>query len=278
MVNYNGKLIDKLDSDLLNRGFLYGDSVFETIKIVNNRILFWEDHYLRLMSSLRIIRIEIPVFYTPEFFENQIIKTFSKLSNNFCGRVRLSFFREGSGLYTPESMNPSFIIHCSVNENTLFVAKYENYKVDLFKDYYLNDNLLSNLKTNNKIINVLAGVYAKENNLSNCILLNNKKNVVEFLNGNLFLIKDTIIKTPSLSSGCLKGIMRKKIITYMKFFPQFSLVEDDISPFELLSADEIWVTNSINGIIPVTNYRKKTLNNKTAKSFIDFLNNQILKT
>ena len=155
MVNYNGKLIDKLDSDLLNRGFLYGDSVFETIKIVNNRILFWEDHYLRLMSSLRIIRIEIPVFYTPEFFENQIIKTFSKLSNNFCGRVRLSLFRQGSGLYTPESMNPSFIIHCSVNENTLFVAKYENYKVDLFKDYYLNDNLLSNLKTNNKIINVL---------------------------------------------------------------------------------------------------------------------------
>jgi branched-chain amino acid aminotransferase len=72
--------------------------------------------------------------------------------------------------------------------------------------------------------------------------------------------------------------MRKKIITYMKFFPKFSLVEDDISPFELLSADEIWVTNSINGIIPVTNYRKKTLNNKTAKSFIDFLNNQILKT
>ena len=125
MVNYNGKLIDKLDSDLLNRGFLYGDSVFETIKIVNNRILFWEDHYLRLMSSLRIIRIEIPIFYTPEFFENQIIKTFSKLSNNFCGRVRLSLFRQGSGLYTPESMNPSFIIHCSVNENTLFVAKYE---------------------------------------------------------------------------------------------------------------------------------------------------------
>jgi len=180
MVNYNGKLIDKLDSDLLNRGFLYGDSVFETIKIVNNRILFWEDHYLRLMSSLRIIRIEIPVFYTPEFFENQIIKTFSKLSNSFCGRVRLSFFREGSGLYTPESMNPSFIIHCSVNENTLFVAKYENYKVDLFKDYYLNDNLLSNLKTNNKIINVLAGVYAKENNLSNCILLNNKKMLWNF--------------------------------------------------------------------------------------------------
>lgn len=277
MVNYNGKLIDKLDSDLLNRGFLYGDSVFETIKIVNNRILFWEDHYLRLMSSLRIIRIEIPVFYTPEFFENQIIKTFSKLSNSFCGRVRLSFFREGSGLYTPESMNPSFIIHCSVNENTLFVAKYENYKVDLFKDYYLNDNLLSNLKTNNKIINVLAGVYAKENNLNNCVLLNNKKNVVEFLNGNLFLIKDNTIKTPPLSSGCLRGVMRKKIIDYIKFFDKLSLKEIDISPFELLSADEIWVTNSIKGIIPVTDYRKKSLSNTIAAEFVNFLNKKIFE-
>ena len=277
MVNYNGKLIDKLDSDLLNRGFLYGDSVFETIKIVNNRILFWEDHYLRLMSSLRIIRIEIPIFYTPEFFENQIIKTFSKLSNNFCGRVRLSLFRQGSGLYTPESMNPSFIIHCSVNENTLFVAKYEIYKVDLFKDYYLNDNLLSNLKTNNKIINVLAGVYAKENNLSNCILLNNKKNVVEFLNGNLFLIKDNTIKTPPLSSGCLRGVMRKKIIDYIKFFDKLSLKEIDISPFELLSADEIWVTNSIKGIIPVTDYRKKSLSNTIAAEFINFLNKKIFE-
>ena len=49
-----------LEHDLLNRGFLYGDSVFESIKIINNKIIFWEDHYMRLMSSMRIARIEIP--------------------------------------------------------------------------------------------------------------------------------------------------------------------------------------------------------------------------
>ena len=277
MINYNGNLIDKLDSNLLNRGFLYGDSVFETLKIINNRILFWEDHYLRLMSSLRIIRIEIPISFTPEFFENQIIQTFNKLSNDFSGRVRVSLFREGAGLYIPESMSPSFIIHCSIDENILFSTKKIDYKVDLYKDYYINDNILSNLKTNNKIINVLAGIYAKENDLNNCILLNYKKNIVEFLNGNLFLIKEDLIKTPPLSSGCLKGIMRKKIISYVKFFPQLSIIEDNISPFELLSADEIWITNSIHGIVPVSNYRKKTLSNKTAKIFIDFLNNKISK-
>ena len=71
--------------------------------------------------------------------------------------------------------------------------------------------------------------------------------------------------------------MRKKIISYVKFFPQLSIIEDNISPFELLSADEIWITNSIHGIVPVSNYRKKTLSNKTAKIFIDFLNNKISK-
>lgn len=277
MINYNGNLNNKSSIDLINRAFLFGDSVFETIKIVNNKICFWEDHYLRLMSSLRIIRIEIPILYTPEYFEDQILKTISRVNKNFSGRVRLSIFRSGEGLYTPKSMEPIFIIHCYQQDKLFFEIESSSYKVDLFKDYYINDNLLSNLKTNNKIINVLAGIYSKENEIDNCIILNSKKNVVEFLNGNLFLIKDNTIKTPPLSSGCLRGVMRKKIIDYIKFFDKLSLKEIDISPFELLSADEIWVTNSIKGIIPVTDYRKKSLSNTIAAEFINFLNKKIFE-
>ena len=277
MINYNGNLNNKSSLDLINRAFLFGDSVFETIKIVNNKICFWEDHYLRLMSSLRIIRIEIPILYTPEYFEDQILKTISRVSINFSGRVRLSIFRSGEGLYTPKSMEPTFIIHCFQQDKLFFEIESSSYKVDLFKDYYVNDNLLSNLKTNNKIINVLAGIYSKENEIDNCIILNSKKNVVEFLNGNLFLIKGNTIKTPPLSSGCLRGVMRKKIIDYIKFFDKLTLKEIDISPFELLSADEIWVTNSIKGIIPVTDYRKKSLSNTIAAEFINFLNKKIFE-
>ena len=277
MINYNGNLNNKSSIDLINRAFLFGDSVFETIKIVNNKICFWEDHYLRLMSSLRIIRIEIPILYTPEYFEDQILKTISRVNKNFSGRVRLSIFRSGEGLYTPKSMEPIFIIHCFQQDKLFFEIESSSYKVDLFKDYYVNDNLLSNLKTNNKIINVLAGIYSKENEIDNCIILNSKKNVVEFLNGNLFLIKDNTIKTPPLSSGCLRGVMRKKIIDYIKFFDKLSLKEIDISPFELLSADEIWVTNSIKGIIPVTDYRKKSLSNTIAAEFVNFLNKKIFE-
>ena len=95
MINYNENYINKSDSDLLNRGFLYGDSVFESIRIVNNKIIFWEDHYMRLMSSMRIIRIEIPQSYTPDFFKLQITNTISKVNSSFTGRVRLDYFPRG---------------------------------------------------------------------------------------------------------------------------------------------------------------------------------------
>ena len=275
MINYNENYINKSDSDLLNRGFLYGDSVFESIRIVNNKIIFWEDHYMRLMSSMRIIRIEIPQSYTPDFFKLQITNTISKVNPSFTGRVRLTIFREGGGYYTPELSSPSFIVNCSVIDSKEFFLKDSEFKVDLFKDYYIQNDLLSNLKTNNKLINVLAGIYANENNLDNCILLNNKKNVTEFLNGNLFIVRGNKIITPNLDSGCLKGIMRKKIIEYVKLLPEFSIEETVISPFDLLSANEIWLTNSISGIINVTNYRNKSFSNDIAKIFIDFLNKKV---
>ena len=275
MINYNENYINKSGSDLLNRGFLYGDSVFESIRIVNNKIIFWEDHYMRLMSSMRIIRIEIPQSYTPDFFKVQITNTFSKVNSSFTGRVRLTIFRDGGGYYAPELSSPSFIVNCSVIDSEEFYLKDSEFKVDLFKDYYIQNDLLSNLKTNNKLINVLAGIYANENNLDNCILLNNKKNVTEFLNGNLFIVRENKIITPDLDSGCLKGIMRKKIIEYVKLIPEFSIEETVISPFDLLSANEIWLTNSISGIINVTNYRNKSFSNDIAKIFIDFLNKKV---
>jgi len=275
MINYNENYINKSDSDLLNRGFLYGDSVFESIRIVNNKIIFWEDHYMRLMSSMRIIRIEIPQSYTPDFFKLQITNTISKVNTSFTGRVRLTIFRDGGGYYAPELSSPSFIVNCSVIDSKEFYLKDSEFKVDLFKDYYIQNDLLSNLKTNNKLINVLAGIYANENNLDNCILLNNKKNVTEFLNGNLFIVRGNKIITPNLDSGCLKGVMRKKIIEYVKLLPKFSIEETVISPFDLLSANEIWLTNSISGIINVTNYRNKSFSNDVAKIFIDFLNKKV---
>ena len=74
MINFNGIITDQSDQLINNRSFLYGDSVFETLRIIENKIVFWEDHYFRLMSSMRIIRLDIPDHYTPDFLQKNILK------------------------------------------------------------------------------------------------------------------------------------------------------------------------------------------------------------
>ena len=277
MINYNGNFTDKFSIHFNNRGFLFGDSVFETIKVVNNNLLFWEEHYLRLMSSMRILRIRIPNLYTPEFLENEIKKTNSNLNKSFSGRVRLTIFRDGKGLYLPESNEPVFLINSKETKETSFNINSGIYKVDIYKEYFIQSNLLSNIKSNNRLINVLGSIYAKENELDNCIILNDQKNVAEFLNGNIFIVKDKKVTTPPVSSGCLDGVMRKKIIESLKQSQILSFEEKNISPFELISSDEIWISNSISGIIPVTEYRKKRFSKMFAQTMVEYFNKKIME-
>jgi branched-chain amino acid aminotransferase len=272
MVNYNGNFIDQNNTDLNNRGFLFGDCIFDTLKVVNNNILYWEEHYLRLMSSIRILRMEIPDHFTPEFLEQQILKTNSKIDNNFSGRVRVSVFRSGGGFYSPKSSVPSYVIQSEISNEIFFKTKNKPFIVDLFKDYFVQPNLLSSLKTNNKILNVIGSIYASDNELDSCILLNENKDVVEFLNGNIFIVCGSVIKTPTLKSGCLNGIMRKKIIELINLNSILNIEEVKISPFELMSSDEIWLTNSICGITAVSDYRNKKFNNIIASQLTNLLN------
>ena len=195
MINFNGNILEEKDKQLTfqNRGFKYGDSLFETLKVKNGRIIFWEDHYFRLMASMRMLRMEIPLRFTLEFLEQEVLKTTLSISSNSLIRVRLSVFRKDGGFYTPKSNEINFLIEAE--EFNLLTS--ESYKVDLYKDFYNYSGMLSNIKTNNKILNTIASVYAQENDLDNCILLNERKGVCEFINGNLFLVKGNIIKTPN---------------------------------------------------------------------------------
>ena len=108
--------------------------------------------------------------------------------------------------------------------------------------------------------------------MDNCLLINTNKSVVEALNGNLFLVKGTTIKTPPLSDGCLKGILRKQIMEIIKLLPDYTLEETSISPFELQKADELFTTNVIKGIQSITKYRKKEFKNDVAKMLLQKLN------
>ena len=254
MINFNGNLESKNNFSLSiqNRAFKFGDALFETIKVEDGRIVFIEDHYFRLMASMRMLRMKISMKFALEFFEKEILRTIeaNKLIN---ARVRFSIFRNDGGLYLPKDNTTSYLIEADQLSSTLKT----NYEVDLFKDHYLYSGMLSTLKTNNKILNVIASVYASENGLDNCILLNENKQIVEAINSNIFLVNDHQITTPSLSEGCLKGIVRKNIISLINNDSTYEIFETAISPFELQKADEVFLTNSIAGIQSVTKYRKK---------------------
>lgn len=255
MVNFNGELLfeEHVSLSINNRGFLYGDSVFETMKVSKNKVVFAEDHYFRLMASMRMLRMKIPMEFTLEFMEEEILKTVKVQDQSENYRVRLSVFRNEGGYYTPEQNTISYLIKAE----TLDILDKEEYKIDVFKDFYVYSGLLSTVKTNNKILNTLASIFAKENELDNCVLVNENKNVVEVANGNLFVVKGNMIKTPPLTDGCLKGVVRKKLIEILEKNADYTLVEESFSPFEIQKADEVFITNSIVGIQPVTQYKKK---------------------
>jgi branched-chain amino acid aminotransferase len=255
MLNFNGKLIDQSEFSMSanNRAFKYGDAIFETVQIQNNSIVFWEDHYFRLMASMRMLRMEIPMEFTLEFLEQEILKTVNSQENISKKRVRLTVYRKDGGLYTPLTNEVDFLIEVSEN----LYKKKRTYRVDLFKDFYNYSGLLSTVKTTNRILNTLASIFMDENDLDNCILINERKGVVEAANANIFIIKGNEIKTPALEEGCIKGVVRKKIIEILNKNNEYILTETSISPFELQKADEVFLTNAIIGVQPVTNYRKK---------------------
>ena len=276
MINFNGNIQDTSNFAIENnRGFLYGDAIFETIKINGTKILFLEEHYLRLMASMRICRMEIPMNFTMEFMEEEILKLIELQINKVSNRIRFSVFRNADGFYNPTSNDVQFVITCSKLSSEKYVFLPLNYEVELFKDFHVSKHLLSTLKTNNKMINVVASVFAKENGFDNCLLINEDKNVVEAINGNIFMKMGNQLITPPTSDGCLNGIMRKQIIAIASKMENIEMIEKSISPFDLQKADELFISNVIAGIQPITKYRKKEFTSEVSKEITELLNNLI---
>lgn len=277
MINFNGNSISS-NSNLLvnNRAFLYGDGVFETLKIIDNKILFLEDHYFRLMASMRVVRMEIPMNFTMEYLEEQVLSLANTNGCEASARARITVYRNEGGYYLPKQQSVSFLINCIPLENTIYSNDKMLYEVDLYKDFYVAKQLLSSIKTTNKIINITGSIFANENGLDNCLILNNDKNVIEALNGNLFMVFESKLITPPISEGCLNGVMRKQILKLASKMEGLEIVEEPISPFDLQKADELFITNVIFGVQSITKYRKKEFGNSVANELVKRLNTQII--
>ena len=274
-INYNGALIGAEGNILAlhNRAFAYGDAVTDVSKYSYQQLLFWEEHYLRLMAGMRVLRMNIPMSFSMEYIEEEILKTIrSNALESQPVRVRISIFRKSGNTYTPTNNDIEYLIETQPLRSAFYVLNEEPYEVELFKDFYIQPDLLANIKHTNRIVNVLGSIFAQENDYQNCILLNSPKTSAGALDGNIFLVNGNTLKTPALTDGAVNGITRKMLIKSLQKVGDYQVEETSISPFELQKADELFITNSLIGIQPVSQYRKKTYTHTATKSLIGKLN------
>lgn len=279
MVNFNGNIVSpqEMNFEYNHRLVQYGDGLFETMKYANGQIHFFEEHYFRLMASMRILRMDIPMSFTPEYLRDQVLETIG--ANHWekqAIRVRLNVWRNGSGKYTPINAEIGFSVTCELLDLVDYELNKEGLKLELFKDFEKPKGLFSNLKTTNALLYTVAGIYASENQVDDVFLINTDKHILESTNSNVYIIKGNELITPPLASGCTRGVMRVQILKLAATLG-LTVKEESFSPFELQRADECWLSNSVHGIRWVGTYRQKTFKNEKALALSLELNKLLIQ-
>ena len=247
----NGRFVDIRNAkvSIFDRGFLYGDGVFETMRSYAGVIFRLNGHLDRLFSDLSAIEIRYP--YSKAYFKEIIYKTLkiNKLKNAYI-RVAITRGEGRFGIGHKDIFKPNVVI---------IAKEFEGYPgwmhdrgisariVDSRQNEY---SKLSQIKSMNYLNYILARIHAKEDGYDEAILMNTKGYITEAATSNIFLVKRDIIITPSLDSGILPGITRGVVIGIAKTL-RLRISQKKVTRRELIDADEVFLTNSLAEILPV---------------------------
>ena len=263
MVNINGEIYPNDDAfiSIFNTSLISGDLIFENLIVSSNKVLFYEEHYFNLLSSMRILKIKIPMSFTPEFLEEQLLSLYIK--SGFVNEKILMRILICNNVAT--NINPTSVNYYIYDAHKIdySINNFEKYTLDVFKDYFKNTGLLSNLTTNNQLIQRIGLRYCEENDFNDCVILNNSKIISETLNGNIFMIMNDKVLTPSLKDGSNNNVIRSKIIELVNNdIEGYEIIEHTLSVFVIQKSDELFISNINFGIQPVSKFRKKVFTDK----------------
>ncbi len=250
-----------------NKSYRYGDGLFETMKVKKGNILLEDFHFDRFCSSIELMGYDIPALLTNEKLREQINLLCLRNKCNSWSRIRLSAFR-GNGGINDGNNEFQYLIECWPLNDSLNDLNSNGFEVDIYPDIRKSCDKFSNLKSANFLPYVLAARYAKKNKLNDCLVLNTHDCIADATISNVFLVKGKDIKTPSLAEGCVNGVMRKWLIN------RFQVTEAKLTPEDLLSADEVFLTNVIYGLRWVKQFRQKQYANLISAE----IHTEILKT
>ncbi len=272
-VNNNGAVIPNKGATIAagNRSYLYGDGLFESVRILNGKPINMVNHFNRMVEGAKAIKMRFPTFFTVEFFEDKVKELIALSDIKEGGKCRISLDRALGGTYIPETNEISYFIEVYPYESNYFELNSKGYEVDIYREIKKQKNFLSNFKTKNGLLYVMTAIAAKEKGLDDYLLINEKDAVIESSNSNLFVVSNGVLYTPSLEDGCLAGTMRMQVIN-LAIAHGIKVYECAILPQNLLAADEIFLTNAIRGIVWVGGYRTKRYFNTLGRKIQSFLN------
>lgn len=252
-----------------NRAFRYGDALFESIRVCNGKIMFLKDHLTRLKLGMTVLRMNLPAEFTSDVLAEMIsglLKTNRHLPN---ARIRLTVFRNGGGYYAPEANDISFLIESTAMESSYELNK-KGLWVDIYADIKKPINKLSNIKSANALLYVMAGVAKQSMKLDECFLVNENGTICEAISSNVFVVKNGTLFTSPLTEGCVAGIMRKQIM-HLATENKILTFESPITMYTLLNGDEVFLTNSIQGVQWVGQYKDRFYTSKLSQLFLEKL-------
>lgn len=272
-VNNNGEILPNEGATIAagNRSYLYGDGLFESIRIVNGTAINIENHFKRLVEGAKAMKMRLPSFYSADFFASKIKELLEKSFIQEGGKCKISIDRAAGGTYFPDTNEVTYFIEVYSYPSNLFELNSKGLEIDIFTDLKKQKNFLSNYKTKNGLMYVMAAISAKEKNLDDLLITNDRGGILESTNSNIFIVSNGVLYTPGLDEGCLAGTMRMQVIN-LAIQHGIKVYECNILPQNILAADEIFFTNAIRGIQWVGGYRTKRYFNTTARKIQSFLN------
>ncbi len=270
---YNGHLISLYEPAISfsNRAFRYGDSVFESIRYTNGKIMFLADHVKRIKLSMTTLRMNVPAEFTTGNIEQLIFHLLEQNNIKQDARIRLTVFRNEGGFYTPDTNDISFLIESEPLETTGYQLNQKGLWVDVYAEIKKQINKISNIKTGSALLYVMAGITKTSLKLDDCLLVNDNGNIIESISSNIFVVKNGTLYTSPISDGCVDGVMRKQILD-IAAQNKILTFEQTLTVHTLTNGDEVFLTNAIKGIQWVGQFKNKFYTNQKSVFFTEKLN------
>ena len=265
-INFNGNILPENDPVLKvsNRGFRYGDGLFESMRYMKGSLRFTDMHIDRIQKGMKLLRFDKASLIDSWFIREKVEELVRRNKVGTEARVKLTVFRDSEGLYSPVSNKFAFVIEVQKLEESQYALNSKGLIIDVFDQVPKPINVLSNLKTSNALVYVLAGIFKNQHALDEVIILNQNGFLCESMSSNVFIVYDRKLYTPALNEGCIAGVMRQVVMRIAKE-NNIALVEAQINPNILNEADEVFLTNAGKGIQWVMGYNNKRYFNEISR-------------